>query len=137
MIHILLTQKWAVPFPCSKTKSKISFSLGWAQEGLIVVPYVTTYAIPLRRRLRMYIIVEFIGVENIFVWYFFGIYFMNTALLAMIHILRTQKWASGYSQTLLFERRTEQRYVYKWYGFYTPYICLNVKTNYCICFIVV
>ena len=34
IIHIPHTQKWALPFPCSKTKSKISFSLGWAQEGL-------------------------------------------------------------------------------------------------------
>ena len=34
IIHISHTQKWAAPFPCSKTKSKISFSLGWAQEGL-------------------------------------------------------------------------------------------------------
>ena len=50
IIHIQKTQKWAVPFPCSKTKSKISFSLGWAQEGLIIVPCVTTYAVPLRMR---------------------------------------------------------------------------------------
>ena len=53
-IHILCTQKWAAPFPCSKTKSEISFSLGWAQEGLIVVPIVTTYAVPLRRCLLFY-----------------------------------------------------------------------------------
>ena len=51
-IHIICTQSWAVPFPCSKTKSKISFSLGWAQEGLIVVPFVTTYAVPLRMRMQ-------------------------------------------------------------------------------------
>ena len=32
-LHISHTQKWAAPFPCSKTKSQISFSHGWAQEG--------------------------------------------------------------------------------------------------------
>ncbi len=53
-IHILYAQKWAAPFPCSKTKSEISFSLGWAQEGLNVVPIFTTYAVPLRRCLLFY-----------------------------------------------------------------------------------
>ena len=33
IIHIPSTQKWAAPFPRSNTKSKISFSRGWAQEG--------------------------------------------------------------------------------------------------------
>ena len=73
-IHILYAQKWAAPFPRSKTKSKMyacarqcekeicdfvfehweGISLGWAQEGLIVVPIVTTYAVPLRRCLLFY-----------------------------------------------------------------------------------
>ena len=65
ILHILYTQKWALPFPCSKTKSEISFSLGWAQEGLIVVPYVTTYAVALRMRLRIYVIGKCIGMGNI------------------------------------------------------------------------
>ena len=34
ILHIPRTQKWAAPFPRSNTKSKISFSRGWAQEGL-------------------------------------------------------------------------------------------------------
>ena len=34
------TQKWALPFPCSKTKSKISFSHGWAQAVITTRRYV-------------------------------------------------------------------------------------------------
>ena len=39
-IHISYTQKWALPFPCSKTKSKISFSHGWAQAVITTRRYV-------------------------------------------------------------------------------------------------
>ena len=40
IIHISRTQKLALPFPCSKTKSKISFSLGWAQAVITTRRYV-------------------------------------------------------------------------------------------------
>ena len=51
-------------------------------------------------RLRMNVIVEFIGVENICVWYFLGRYYINTALLVIIHIPLTQKWAGGHRCSL-------------------------------------
>ena len=51
-------------------------------------------------------------------------YFIDSALLVMIHILLTQKWASGYNPTLLSERRIEGRYVYKSYGFLVKK-CMN------------
>ena len=40
IIHIPKTQNWALPFPCSKTKSKISFSHGWAQAVITTRRYV-------------------------------------------------------------------------------------------------
>ena len=99
MIHILLTQKWAAPFPRSNTKSKISFSRGWAQEGLIVVPYVTTYASRYVQCLQTQ------KIYNISAWkyfrrYFWFRYYINTALLLMIHIICTQKWAAQYNAPL-------------------------------------
>ena len=41
------------------------------------------------------------------------LYFIGTALLVITHIKKTQKWASGSDPTLLFERRTERRLVFK------------------------
>ena len=51
-------------------------------------------------------------------------YFIDSALLVMIHILLTQKWASGYNPTLRSRRCTEGRYVYKSYGFLVKK-CMN------------
>ena len=58
--------------------------------------FLTSQRMPSRYvlRLQVYRTVEFIGVENICVWYFLGRYYINTALLVIIHILYTQKWAS-------------------------------------------
>ena len=39
IIHIPNTQKRALPFPCSKTKSEISFSHGWAQAVITTRRY--------------------------------------------------------------------------------------------------
>ena len=55
VIHIPYTQKWALPFPCSKTKSEISFSLGWAQEGL-------------RRTVALLRVCEWIQLWNLSAW---------------------------------------------------------------------
>ena len=45
-------------------------------------------------RLRIYTIDVFIGVRNIYVLYFFVLYFMGTALLVITNISQTQKWAA-------------------------------------------
>ena len=43
-------------------------------------------------------------------------YFINAALLVIIHIPRTQKWAAQCNAPLRFGKRTERRYVYKLKG---------------------
>ena len=55
IIHISRTQKWAAPFPRSNTKSKISFSRGWAQEGL-------------RRTVALQCVCEWIQLWNLSAW---------------------------------------------------------------------
>ena len=50
---------------------------------------------------------------------------MCSALLVIIHISLTQKWAAGYNPPLRFGKRTERRCVYKLervYGLYILYI---------------
>ena len=139
--------------------------------------------VALRMRVRMYVIRKYFGVGNICKWYFWRYilwthrwlyvvittkaryfliqYFTKSALLVIIHIPRTQKWAARYyspnpcfliwqnqkhdgrsytktsddistnrrneSSTsivhapLRFGKRTERRYVYKWYGDWVLY----------------
>ena len=49
-------------------------------------------------------------------------YYIDTALLVIIHISKIQKWAAGYNPPLHFGRRTERRYVYKMERVYIFYI---------------
>ena len=49
-------------------------------------------------RLRMDTIKEFIGGDNIFILYFLVRYFIYAALLVIIYILYTQKWAGGFTE---------------------------------------
>ncbi len=51
----------------------------------------------------------------------FGVrYCKYTALLVMIHIPYTQKWAAQCNAPLRSGKRAERRYFYKRYGVYTP-----------------
>ena len=49
-------------------------------------------------------------------------YYIDTALLVIIHIGFTQKWAAGYNPPLRFGKRIERRYVYKLDRVYGLYI---------------
>ena len=64
--------------------------------------------VALRMRLRMDIMVKFIGAENIYVRYFWGRYFINTALLVIIHILYTKM--GGRTSLFLTSQRMPSRY---------------------------
>ena len=50
--------------------------------------------------------------KNLSLWYvflrciFWVLYFMDTALLVIIHIILTQKWAAGYNPPLRSVKRT-------------------------------
>ena len=69
IIHIILTQKWASPFPCSKTKSKISFSHGWGQAVITTRRYVLGNGQSEEMRLNC-----------------FGLYAINITMLVRIYI---------------------------------------------------
>ena len=81
--NIARTQKWALPFPCSKTKSKISFSHGWVQA------VITT---------RCYFLGN-VQSEDMFIngMEFFGEgYLITTSVVVCCYNNETQKKVSGH-----------------------------------------
>ena len=78
----------------------------------------------------MYVIGKRLGVGILSSVIFWVRYFINTALLVVIHIGFTQKWVAQHSALLRSERHTERRYIYKLYG---PWDWYFINTPVVVC----